>query len=81
MSMQPPGRSFGSASTANDFQASRIGRYPVQRHMFPPNDCSTSSLVGLGFFWRRLLNEYIKMSKSKAPLQISNILCLFSESY
>ena len=41
-------------SEANDFIASRMGRYPVHRQMFPSKLSSTCCLVGFGLVFSRL---------------------------
>src|SRR5690554_17685 len=43
--------------TANDFAASRIGRYPVQRQRFPSKDSSISCSEGDVLFRRSVYND------------------------
>lgn len=64
--MQAP-ISFSSASTANDLKASRIGRYPVHRHILPPNEFSISSMVTFPSFASSKLYIFITMAGEQYP--------------
>lgn len=63
MSTQSKLHSLSSAE-ANDFIASRMGRYPVQRQIFPSKLSSTSCLVGFGLAFSKLQWKQARASPS-----------------